>query len=282
MRPIAALSIADWNKRRVRVSTKGLIAVSFDQRNHGSREVDGKANKAWREGNETHAQDMYSIYRGTALDTSLLLDHVASYAFPERPIKISQNIVLGISLGGHSTWHVLLHDARFDTGVVVIGCPDYLRLMSDRARLTKLSSCTPNEQSGGTFVGSKDFPPDLVEAVKRFDPAGLLLGDGKVGPLSAEEDRAAKSAVYNLLGNKRILNMSGGADKLVPYHCSEPFIRWLQRVIASEQNRGNAIVLQDRVYEGVGHMFTPVMLEDAVTFISENIRGADRECRSRM
>ena len=44
-------------------SPTGLIAVSFDQRNHGTRKVDNLANEAWRSGNESHAQDMFSIYR---------------------------------------------------------------------------------------------------------------------------------------------------------------------------------------------------------------------------
>ncbi len=67
MEPIASSVILDWNKRlqenSPRKSSKGLIAVSFDQRNHGSREVDKLANEAWRSGNEKHAQDMFSIYR---------------------------------------------------------------------------------------------------------------------------------------------------------------------------------------------------------------------------
>ena len=44
-------------------SVTGLIAVSFDQRNHGTRKLSGLTNGTWREGNETHAQDMFSIYR---------------------------------------------------------------------------------------------------------------------------------------------------------------------------------------------------------------------------
>jgi len=67
MAPIAAHTITAWNKRisegRAGKSSKGLIAVAFDQRNHGSREVDKLANEAWRQGNERHAIDMYSVYR---------------------------------------------------------------------------------------------------------------------------------------------------------------------------------------------------------------------------
>lgn len=70
MAPIAAQAIHHWYSRlneRVATATrnpvKGLIAVSFDQRNHGTRMVDKFANEAWKQGNPRHAQDMYTIYR---------------------------------------------------------------------------------------------------------------------------------------------------------------------------------------------------------------------------
>ena len=65
MAPIAASTIAAWNERQRKPKTKrtNLIAISFDQRNHGSREVDNMANEAWKSGNERHAQDMFASYR---------------------------------------------------------------------------------------------------------------------------------------------------------------------------------------------------------------------------
>lgn len=61
---IAATTITDWNTKITDIPTaKGLIAVSFDQRNHGTRMVDPLANEAWRQGNPRHAQDMFSIFR---------------------------------------------------------------------------------------------------------------------------------------------------------------------------------------------------------------------------
>jgi hypothetical protein len=64
MTGIASSAITDWNgKNRSNPSAKGLVAVSFDQRNHGARMVDPLANVAWRQGNPRHAQDMFSIFR---------------------------------------------------------------------------------------------------------------------------------------------------------------------------------------------------------------------------
>jgi len=51
--------INDWNQRPSSDRKVGLIAVAFDQRNHGSREVQRVANQTWRDGNVRHAQDMF-------------------------------------------------------------------------------------------------------------------------------------------------------------------------------------------------------------------------------
>lgn len=68
MEPIAARLIRHWMTRSrddplSPTAPVGLIAASFDQRNHGTREISPLANEAWRSGNPTHAQDMFSIYR---------------------------------------------------------------------------------------------------------------------------------------------------------------------------------------------------------------------------
>jgi hypothetical protein len=142
MASIAASCINDWNRSSSAGQNIGLVAVTFDQRNHGSRQVDPLANQAWREGNVRHAQDMFryllhyfqktrliirSIIHGTALDTSLLIDHIGSYIFarPNAP-SIDQHVVLGISLGGHAAWQVIMNEPRVTAAVVIIGCPDYM------------------------------------------------------------------------------------------------------------------------------------------------------------
>lgn len=68
MESLAVSSIMSWNqllekgdKSEISVPL-GLIAISFDQRNHGTRQVSALANEAWRSGNPTHAQDLFSIY----------------------------------------------------------------------------------------------------------------------------------------------------------------------------------------------------------------------------
>lgn len=108
MEPLAAANIHEWNRRLQRRekddASIGLIAVSLDHRNHGSREVNNLANETWKSGNERHAQDMFSIVHGTAVDVSLLITHLCSYIFPTSEHMITTNMVCGVSLGGHSAW----------------------------------------------------------------------------------------------------------------------------------------------------------------------------------
>lgn len=78
MGDIAARCVGAWNDHNANNKKgggagRGLIALAFDQRNHGSRLIDEKANLAWRQGNEMHAQDMYGVIAGTVADQGVLL-----------------------------------------------------------------------------------------------------------------------------------------------------------------------------------------------------------------
>lgn len=293
MAPFSAQFIHNWNQRQSTSSNgrkKGLIAVSFDQRNHGTREVSSIANEAWRSGNEKHAQDMFSCYHGTASDTSQLLDHISSYIFPEADDqrRITENIVFGISLGGHASWHVVMQDPRFSAAIIVIGCPDYTRLMSDRARLSKRKSWV--ESKGREFVGSADFPTGLVEAVRQYDPAGLLLGsllersprrrreqEHLYGDLTQEEKDVLLPLMAKTLGNRRIINLSGGADKLVPYAQGKPFLDWLKSSITlGGFFEGGGLVFEDIIIDGAGHEVPSEMVEHMQRFLFETLEDERR------
>ncbi|KAI9798836.1 MAG: hypothetical protein M1825_004959 [Sarcosagium campestre] len=288
MQPVAATAINRWNavlsSREANDQTPaiGLIAVCFDQCNHGSREVSPQANEAWRSGNRTHAQDMFSIYRGTAIDTSLLLDYLPSYVFPDCQRSITTNIVLGISLGGHAAWQALMHEPRISAGIIIIGCADYASLMTDRAAKSRLPSWTATSPPGASFFGSPDFPRNLVEAVERSDPAAILFGG--VSPSSRVDGRCSteteiermRPLMEKHLAGKKILNLSGGADKLVPYSRSEPFLRLLNEAVNPRSGwfSDKGTELTDKIYEGVGHEMTKEMLNDAVDFICETLGGS--------
>ncbi|KAI9849921.1 MAG: hypothetical protein M1837_000135 [Sclerophora amabilis] len=323
MEPIAVAAINAWKSYieaecGEEFQKKGLIAVSFDHRNHGSRLVSPEANGTWRNGNPTHAQDMFSIYEGTSHDLSHLQTHLASYIFQSAaPVNttpnriLSEQLVLGVSLGGHSAWHSLLHNPMITAGIIIIGCPDYIRLMADRAAKS-LKSFTSSLPVGAAFLGSPDFPPSLLDAVNARDPAAILMrpfvpNDDYLGttapistttsgpPLPKEADLSQVRALMTRhLGNKRILNLAGAADKLVPYAQAAPFMQFLKAATTPWSNNTNpaateagevtttttattfagegwfadgGLEVRDVVFDGVGHEMTPAMVAEVEKFI---------------
>jgi len=79
MADIAARSVAAWNEtarsgsRSKPTADRGLVALAFDQRNHGTRLVQELSNESWNKGNETHAQDMFGVVAGAVTDQEILL-----------------------------------------------------------------------------------------------------------------------------------------------------------------------------------------------------------------
>jgi pimeloyl-ACP methyl ester carboxylesterase len=281
MAPIATAIISAWNARirsgRAGKTPAGLIAVSFDQRNHGTRLVDKLHNEAWRQGNPRHAQDMFGCIHGTAADTSQIMDHLASYVLtaPTSP-RITQHFVLGISLGGHAAWHCILAEPRITAAVIGIGCPDYTRLMADRARLSKRDSYTSSTPPGAAFLGSPDFPRALQDAVAQYDPAGLLL-PGHFNPGGADPDVGKSSTdrmkvlLRERLHGKRILNLSGKIDKLVPYAAGEAFLEVFKRALDDEPSLD--ATFEDVLFDGVGHAFPQAMVEKSADWICGLLEG---------
>ncbi|GMG09822.1 unnamed protein product [Aspergillus oryzae var. brunneus] len=229
---------------------------------------------------------------GTARDVSLLIDYLPSFVFPQSEYKITQNLVLGVSLGGHAAWSCILHEPRITAGVIIIGCPDYVNLMADRARLSKLPAWTSSNPPGSQFLGSEAFPVSLLDTVRKYDPASLFLSymDMKksVEPLrnctlpepTEKEKQALQPLLARCLAGKRILNLSGGIDKLVPYHRGEAFLTWLKQAVSPNGWFSNgAVTLEDVIDESAAHEVTPKMVDEAVRFISDALAANDEDLR---
>lgn len=208
------------------------------------------------------------------MDTSHLMSHIAAYLFPLSERRITTNIVCGVSLGGHAAWQCLFHDSRVKAAISIIGCPDYKRLMTDRATLSRLQT------AGSGFLGSKYFPQGLLDVVKHSDPAGIVtrdlrdsksLDDGFWAREPTEEEKEiVHPRLSNSLSAKHLLNMSGADDKLVPYRCSKPFVDWLNNATAPGRWFSNSdFDFDDRVFPGVGHALSPEMARDVDRFVVE-------------
>jgi hypothetical protein len=284
MAPTANAALQAWHQTPG-AATRGLIAVAFDVRNHGTRRIHDLGNQAWRSGNPTHAQDMLGIIFGTVVDTGLLMDMLEGYLFgngggpgpASGPAgsgqKIDQHLALGVSLGGHSVWQTLFAEPRLSAGVAVIGCPDLMALLADRARLSKLATY----KADGGFLGSTDFPPALVAACEKYDPKGVLFGTGAVAPPQpSDADQARLRPLLDArVRGKKLQVLSGGLDKLVPYAKAEPFLTFLKSATETWYKDGGVSV-EDIVYPEVAHEFSAGMMKDAVRFIVNVVSEADQ------
>lgn len=278
MEPLVAVMLDAWTGQAGQ-HKRGLIAASFDQRNHGSRLVDERANGAWNAGNQRHAQDMFSIFQGTAADVSQLVTYLPAYVFPREQHHLVSNFVLGVSLGGHAAWHCVLQDPRITTAVVVIGCADYVRLMSQRAKKSRLGSWTRTDPPGKEFLGSDDFPGSLIESVNLYDPTALLMNklvrgsdSDTLWAFDTPNDKMQTQLMGIHLHGKKILNIAGGSDKLVPYSCSELFFQWLEHAVAPGGWAADMeFKFENKIYEGAGHEMNSEMVKDAVAFVVKNM-----------
>ncbi|KAH8093702.1 Alpha/Beta hydrolase protein [Cristinia sonorae] len=222
-------------KRSTPQSGPALLVVAFDQRNHGSRLVNSLANVGWSEGgkqNPEHAIDMYSTFVGTSRDVSFLIDFLPAYLFPSKERTVSQWLVSGISLGGHATWISLRFEPRIRIGISIIGCADFITLMSARAK-----------QSGIPFAPPY-VPDSLVEIVKVTDP------------VHANYEASDES---NPFIGKKILALAGADDQLVPFAATQSFFDHL--------NVGNTGYKRAVVAPGVGHACTPDMVKEMAEFL---------------
>lgn len=153
-------------------------------------------------------------------------------------------------------------------------------MMTDRARLSKRSSYKDSKTPGAEFLGSPDFPQALRDAVALYDPAGLMLPghfnptgpDSEIG--KATLDRF-KVLVRERLQGKKILNLSGKVDKLVPYKAGEPFLKVFKQVLEEERGTGLDVRFEDVLFDGVGHAFPRPMADKAMEWVCELL--ADEE-----
>ncbi|KHN93877.1 uncharacterized protein MAM_08237 [Metarhizium album ARSEF 1941] len=273
MRDIACRTVDAWHRSASSPASsqgaRGLVALAFDMPNHGTRLVSELANRTWDEGNERHALDMAGIVKGCVGDLSALMDLVAGYLGR----RVDAHVCLGWSLGGHAAWWSWFVEDRIDAAVAVVGCPDYLNLMGRRARGSGLDA------GDASLLGSRYFPRDLLAACRTRDPKSILFGaDGEPvpsPPLPEGERPRLREVLDARVKGKKLLACSGGEDVLVPYASSSPFLGVLKDA-AEGWYRDGEVVVEDRVYAGVGHRFSADMVRDAVGFLVRVVADGPR------
>jgi hypothetical protein len=131
----------------------------------------------------------------------------------------------------------LSHNAepRIGLAVPIIACPDYMKLISNRARYSKV----PLE------------PPYFTESLRAY----IAQHDPACAPYTAAD-------ASNPFFGKKILVMSGGNDPLVPFKYSEEFVEGL--------NVGPNGVKKVIIEPGVEHECTPAMVKEMAEFVWEH------------
>lgn len=159
-----------------------------------------------------------------------------------------------------------------------------MNLLADRARLSKRDSWKKTEPPGSQFLGSADFPTSLLETVRRYDPAGLVLNHTnfgakdaplRQGPLpdpSDQEVPGLRTVLSQTIGGKRILNISGGIDKLVPYARGESFLTWLKKAIApGGWFSDGGVYFEDLIFKDAAHELNAAMVDEVIRFVAESL-----------
>ncbi|GJE97372.1 alpha/beta hydrolase [Phanerochaete sordida] len=217
-------------------SNTELLVVTLDQRNHGERLKDREGNNDWKDGNDRHAIDMYAMYVGTVRDVSFLIDFLPSYLFPASEATVASWSIAGISLGGHAAWYALRHEPRLALGIPIIGCPDYLHLISRRAAASGIAFEPPY------------IPANFLAYVRAHDPP--------YAPYTT-------AGATNPFTGKKVLVLSGGDDPIVPWESSDEFV---QKLEVGEDGTKKVVV-----YPGVGHKCTEDMVKEVCDFVWEHI-----------
>lgn len=128
MGDVARRTLDAWQRHGAALrQQRGLLALAFDLPNHGTRMVNVAGNLSWDEGNENHALDMIGMVKGAKQDLAILMDLIEGYLGRGR---VERHMALGWSLGGHSVWQAWFDEERLDAAVVVVGCPDFIGVLS--------------------------------------------------------------------------------------------------------------------------------------------------------
>ncbi|KAK8844090.1 hypothetical protein IAR55_006884 [Kwoniella newhampshirensis] len=207
---------------------KDLIVVTLDQRNHGDRIKDRKANLSFDE-NPRHLVDMAATTTGGYHDVKLIIDFLAPYLFPSGEKVIEEFVAAGISLGGYVTWLTLRDEPRVTTGINIVGLPfeSLHRVLGPRA-----------ESFGLQFQ-----PPTYPTTVKPILEPAVDLSSYK---------------------GKRILTMHGKDDPLVPFARGKEDIERIKQSVEGEGGDGKVEVwLQD----DTGHTCTVEMVKKTADWI---------------
>jgi len=217
-----------------------LIAVAFDMRNHGKREISKGSNLAWTEGNEEHALDILSIIDGSALDFALIMSYLPAY-LPQ--FTKFHNIMSGVSLGGHICWRIAdrVPKGQIEGMIIIIGSPDVSSLLFGR-----LGVALPDDTQEVYKIKYSELEPVMTEQQKERWPKAFH-------EIIAEQDRKVADEFPEI----PLLVMGGKKDTLVPVKYTEP---WMKKRSYDE--------VEFFVQDNIGHACSTTMVSKMSAWLS--------------
>ncbi|KAH8811083.1 hypothetical protein F5884DRAFT_876212 [Xylogone sp. PMI_703] len=215
-----------------------LIAVTMDMRNHGDRMVSPKVNLTWKDGNELHAPDLLTLISGSAQDFKLILDYLPVY-LPQ--FTHFHNIMLGISLGGHTAYRIAsLAPGQIEGFAIVVGCPMLAPLLLSRLGIDPIELNTTM-----TDLGCVSY--DVLEKVMNEEQRRRW--PRAVANLLQEED---EKVYESFPSDVPLLICNGKQDPLVPASYTASWLKRRRNKLTREEERNIKFFIQDNT----GHSCT--------------------------
>mmetsp|Transcript_9879 Transcript_9879/g.16184 ORF Transcript_9879/g.16184 Transcript_9879/m.16184 type:complete len:317 (+) Transcript_9879:168-1118(+) len=224
----------------LKMAKTGLVCIYSDSPNHGERILDSSINESWKEGNWEHSIDMYSQMITSLREMQVQIDFLPSIL----NITFTKIGVYGISQGGHAALICMTNEPRIDVCVSIISSGDYYLNM--KKRYSALITDTESRDLLEVPEFAELYPDSLAEVVERFDPIKNV-------------ERLSKHT-------RPILMLNGGSDTLVPAECNINLFKALKPYYAEANCPEN---LNIRMYDGVKHTVTEMMLEESLQFLQK-------------
>lgn len=188
--------------------------------------------------------DLLSVISGSAQDFKLILDHMPTY-FPQ--FTRFHNIVLGISLGGHSAYRLasLLPPGQIEGYAIVVGCPTLGSLLLSRLGIDAASLGTTVSELGN--LGYDTLEKIMSKEQKRRWPRAL-------SELVREGDRK----VYEEFpADTPLFVCNGKEDPLVPTSYTAAWLEKRREDMMTPEEEGKANFF---VQDNTGHSCTKEMV----------------------
>jgi pimeloyl-ACP methyl ester carboxylesterase len=197
--------------------------------------------------------DLLSVISGSAQDFKLVLDYLPAY-LPQ--FTRLYNIMVGVSLGGHTAWRMASHaPGQLDGFAMVVGCPNLTSLLLSRLGINPTALDTTAEELD--TVSYQRLEKVMDEQQRRRWPRAL-----------AELIREGDRKVYEEFpAHVPLLMCNGMQDKLVPALYTASWLEKRRRRNGGKSGaKGNVKFF---VQENTGHSCTKEMVAMIASWLSD-------------